>query len=64
VQRREDPGGERGRAAAVEQHEKLVQVDRRLVGELGRELRLEAGRPQPAPAPLAKRDALRRSSRI
>ena len=53
IQRRDDPRGELRLAAAVEQHEQLVQVHAVVAGEAGRELRLEAGRDQPAAAPVA-----------
>jgi hypothetical protein len=64
VQRRKDPSGQRRRTAPVDQDKQLVQVDRRLRGELGRKRRLEARRLQPAPTPPAQRDAPRRSSRV
>jgi hypothetical protein len=64
VERREDPGGELGRAAAIEQDEELVQVDGLVLRQPGRERRVEAGRHQPPAAPLAEGAAGRAGDRL
>jgi hypothetical protein len=64
LERRENPGGQRRRAAPIEEDEELVEIDRRLGDKLSRQARLEAGRDEPAPAPLSQRTPRRRSSRV
>lgn len=54
AQRGEDPGGELGGAAAVRQLEDRVQIGSAVGGELSSERKLEAGRSQPANAPVAQ----------
>ncbi len=52
MQRGKDPCGQRWRAAAIEQDQQLVQIDAvTIICKLPRQLLVEAGRDQSAPAP-------------